>query len=289
MAGKYAFLPFLLNMDNRTTFIKSTEELHLTTLYSYCRNLFEGHKLPSHDHDHHLRVWHYTREMITLLPQELREFSINDIEQLMLAVFFHDTGLTVTLSEDHGSESAGILKRFLDHNQSAFPADSATAISAVEQHDKKEIPDPGDNDPVPGIPIIVSLCDDLDAYGPAGILRYAEIYLLRGISFAGLPERVLKNLKLRFRRFAHQKWIPVDLVAKHEKRYNYTREFYETMQQQNAVQQKEIIRCYMDYHGTTEGSLRGFALKLVTGKNEVFRNFGNALLADLGSEHHCSP
>ncbi|TVR72187.1 MAG: HD domain-containing protein [Marinilabiliales bacterium] len=276
-------------MDNRITIIiKSAEELHLTTLYSYCMNLFKGQKLPSHDHDHHLRVWHYTKEMITMLPHGLREFNRNDIEQLMLAVFFHDTGLTVTLSEDHGSESAIILKRFLDRNRCAFPADTAMAVSAVEQHDKKEILETGESGLVPGIPIIVSLCDDLDAYGPAGILRYAEIYLLRGITFAELPGKVLKNLDLRFRRFTQQNWMPVDLIAKHEKRYNYTRDFYETMAQQNKVLQKEIIRCYMDYHKTTGGSLQGFAVNLLNGKNEDFRNFGCDLLADMESEPQCS-
>ncbi len=261
--------------------IRSAEEKLLPELYNYCKNLFAGHHIPSHDHNHHLRVWRYAREVILSLTPGTLELTEEDIGQLMLAVFFHDTGLTVTLDENHGLESAKICREYLSLNKEFFSFRPLEAIRAIELHDKKDIWSSAGSVKIPDIPIIVSLCDDLDAYGPVGVLRYAEIYLLRGVSFGDLPGRVLSNLDHRFRLLSGQEWLSDDFVSRHEVRYNLARNFYKALQLSDSTAKKDIILSYMDFVNHQRGNLPGFVAELTAGKNNETCGFGRELLRDL--------
>jgi hypothetical protein len=234
-------------------------------------------------------------DLLSELHKQAGEFSENEIPLLMLSVFFHDTGLTVTLDEDHGTESRRICQEFLDANPGLFTLDPAPALRAIELHDKKKSMLTSHNDPEVEILKVLSVCDDLDAYGPTGILRYAEIYLLRGVAINKLPDTVLKNMAYRFNFFSAQTWVPENFYLRHRGRYRYAAEFYKELQDDIASGEKHginkvIIESYMDmvYHGKTQ--LQEFAVALYNNNNEKIRNFGSELLGELNQNvSECGP
>ncbi len=279
-----------MNAKEKPRIVKRHPEL-ASLLFQQCRSRFEGSHLPSHDHFHHLRVWNYTMDLISELPEQAEEFNENEILLLMLSVFFHDTGLTVTLDEEHGTESRRICQEFLDANPKLFTIDAGPALRAIELHDKKQSM-LSHSDSEMEILKILSVCDDLDAYGPTGILRYAEIYLLRGVAINNLPEKVLKNMAYRFDFFSAQNWIPENFYLKHRGRYRYAAEYYKELQDDMISGEKQginqvIIESYMDevYHG--KKPFLEFAVALFNNNNEKIRNFGSELLRELNQNGDC--
>ncbi len=265
--------------------LENKQEL-LTLLYQQCRSIFKGHHLPSHDHLHHLRVWNYTNDLLNELSESGRIFTSNEISLMMLSVFFHDTGLTKTLGEDHGAESRKICEVFLNKQSGLFSFDINPALKAIELHDRKESPSslPAGNEDE--LLKILSVCDDLDAYGPTGVVRYAEIYYLRGISLESMPEKVLKNMAFRFNFFSEQAWIPEAFFLKHKARYRYACNFYESIRNKDLSDQisqdnMNIIEYYIRevYHNST--GISDFASSLLKSNNDRERSFGSSLLSDL--------
>lgn len=265
--------------------LKYQQEL-LTLLYQQCYSIFRGHHLPSHDHLHHLRVWNYTKDLLNELSESGRIFTSNEISLMMLSVFFHDTGLTKTLGEDHGAESRKICEAFLNKQHGLFSFDTNPALKAIELHDRKESPSSLPAGTEAEILKILSICDDLDAYGPIGIVRYAEIYYLRGIPLGGMSEKVLQNMTCRFDFFIAQQWIPESFFLNHKARYLYARRFYESIRNNDLSDQinqdnMNIIEYYIRevYHNST--GISDFASSLLKSNNDRERSFGSSLLSDL--------
>ncbi len=271
----------------------TTAEL-LPLLYHHCRILFSGSRLPSHDHNHHLRVWNYVTDLLCELSENGNVVTDNEIRQLMIAVFFHDAGLTRTLDISHGLESRKLCQDFLDKNPALSQAGAAAALHAIEFHDLKEaLPD---SDESPGMDIlkVLTVCDDADAYGPVGILRYAEIYLLRGIGTGMLAEKVLKNMAHRFDFLSSQEWIPGNFFRKHQERHRYAAGFYKSLQRSIASGKKDpvglkIIETYMDqvYYGTSGfGEFAGMLMKSSCRETGIF---GRELSAELEQKRQLFP
>ena len=265
--------------------IYDIENEYLPLLFDYCRSLFDVNHLPSHNHLHHYRVWQYAKDLLFGLSDEGNQLSPKDISLLMLAIFFHDTGLTKTLDENHGRESRRICEEFLINNPDAFSFDADEALKAIEMHDKKEMYTALSGDSEMDLLKTLSICDDIDAYGSIGILRYAEIYILRGIPIDVLANKVLTNLKFRVGLFISQKWIPEPYLAKHMTRYRYVYEFYEKMKQpdsetgfQNSL---NILESYMKKVYSGKSGIMKFASKLVKSDDPVTMKFGSSLLSDL--------
>jgi HD superfamily phosphodiesterase len=127
----------LMNISDFDHALQLVEQRWLTVLYEHVKKEFSRVWLPSHDHTHHLRVWHQAKELIRLLYMRGCPFDGKDIENLIVAVFFHDTGLTVTLDTSHGKESRKKCIEFLNHT-ARFSKDSYDEIlEAVEKHDDK--------------------------------------------------------------------------------------------------------------------------------------------------------
>jgi hypothetical protein len=258
----------------------------LIRLFDHCRLLFSGTRLPSHDHHHHLRVWKYAVDLLGELHDRGHVLSDDEITLLLLAVFFHDTGLTRTLDFRHGMESLDLCLRFLRENPVISPSLAAPALEAIEYHDQKETPvGPGlssGND----ILKILTVCDDADAYGPAGILRYAEIYLLREIPVESLAPKVLKNLASRFEYLSAQEWVPEHFLANQCTRYRYAAGFYRSLEANFGSGKKEpaellIINSYMEDVYRRSGSLAQFAARLKGSPIPEIRAFGGDLLSEL--------
>jgi len=154
---------------------------------------------------HHARVWYGVRSLLLQLERSGLPIPEPIPEQLIIAAFFHDTGLTRTSGEEHGRESRLLCEEFFNN-----PAQSVrqpekksynAILHAIEHHDDKSLK-PGVPDvrssQFPGLLNLLSAGDDLDAFGNMGIYRYAEIYLLRGIEPEQLPLKVSKNVRNRF-------------------------------------------------------------------------------------------
>lgn len=215
-------------MDNNLTkHIKQTEEKWLKPLYSYCQLLFEKVKIPSHDHTHHLRVWDYSKEILQAINENHHPIDYPLVEGSLISSLFHDTGLTKTLNENHGKESKNICIQYFDDNNLQKPEHWEDILFAIENHDDKDYK--LNNTNPDSILSILCNADDLDAFGNIGVVRYTEIYLLRGINLKELPQLVIDNLDKRFSNFEKTYCKFSQLYAEHKNRYVVTREFFKSL------------------------------------------------------------
>jgi HD superfamily phosphodiesterase len=189
-------------------YITFAEEKYMDLLSGECERLFSGTFIPSHDHLHHGRVWNNAARLMERL---YNKGLISDpclAEKAIVAAFFHDTGLTVNRGPDHGLESRRICSTFLA--ASGFSeADRAEILDAVEMHDNKEYS--GNSDPS-SLAAIISVADDMDAFGETGISRYEEIYSMRGVSASDMPALIIPNVMSRFRHLESTYSMFPDLV-----------------------------------------------------------------------------
>ena len=174
-------------------FIKYAEKKYMSLLTEECCRLFSGTDIPSHNHLHHTRVW----DNAALLLGRLYEAGIvtdpGMAEKAIIAAFFHDTGLTVNRGPDHGRESRQLCSAFLE-TTGITGADRLEILNAVEMHDNKNYP--GHSDPA-SLAAILSVADDMDAFGETGIGRYEEIYSMRGIPAGEIPGMIVPNVMSR--------------------------------------------------------------------------------------------
>jgi hypothetical protein len=208
--------------------IQQVEHRWLQTLFEYTEAAFRNTWLPSHDQTHHLRVWTFAKELAAAMHGDGFHFTQTKLEQLIIAVFFHDTGLIRTLDESHGKESREICLKFLEDNASLYTGPRESILQAVEKHDDKSYPEsspllkvmPDD------ILTMLAVCDDLDAFGAIGVFRYLEIYIQRGVPLCLMPERVITNLEKRFGFLLRNYGELKNFMHVHQKRYTYTVDFY---------------------------------------------------------------
>lgn len=203
--------------------IKTVEDKWLKILFDKTRAEFLKNPIPSHDESHHLRVWNSAKEIIYLLSVQGYKFSFNDIEKIIIAVFFHDTGLTITQSADHGAMSRKICENFIY----SFSAELETEeiFKAIENHDDKKYLNIKSED-LNTVYTILTTSDDLDAYGAIGVYRYLEIYFMREIPVNYIPEKVCKNLIDRFNYFENKFYSCREFVMKHRERQQFTYNFF---------------------------------------------------------------
>jgi hypothetical protein len=216
--------------------IREAESRWYQPLYRHCEGLFSGIFLPSHDHLHHARVWSHARSLIILLDKAGARIPASLPEELLVAVFFHDAGLARTSAERHGRESRRLCEEFFSQPGAGSPpgspipgASMRRIMHAIEHHDDKsrkgadpEIR-PGD---APRLLSLLSSADDMDAFGPIGIYRYAEIYLMRSVAVEQLPRKVAENVKNRFDNLQNAFALLEDFIRVQEQRYLQVYEFY---------------------------------------------------------------
>lgn len=188
--------------------ITVAEEKYRKLLSEECRRIFSCTSMPSHDHLHHERVWENAAHLLERLYNKglITDPYLSD--KTIVAAFFHDTGLTVNRGPDHGLESRRICSTFLAASEFS-EADRAEILDAVEMHDNKEYT--GNSDPA-SLAAIISVADDMDAFGETGISRYEEIYSMRGVPSEMMPERIIPNVISRFRHLESTYSMFPDLV-----------------------------------------------------------------------------
>ncbi len=216
-------------MNDLNYLIEKAEKEWLNKLYNFCKSVFSKSKIPSHDHNHHYRVWVYCKEILTALyPNNNINYEL--IEGCIIASFFHDTGLSNTVNEFHGQESKKICQDYFKNKNLETPKNFSDILWAIEKHDDKNY-QPKKQEAESLLSIICN-ADDLDAFGNIGVIRYTEIYLLRGIEMSELPELVIQNIDNRFRHFKNTYKDYPELYKKHQTRYLITRKFFKELQEE---------------------------------------------------------
>ncbi len=198
----------------RYDFINDADTRYRSILREECRKLFGSIQMPSHDHLHHERVW----ENASMLLGRLYEASLvtdpHFPDKAIIAAFFHDTGLTLNRGAYHGRDSRQLCSMFLEESDLSAE-DRQEILDAVEKHDDKEyqaLSDPA------SLSALISVADDMDAFGETGIERYAEIYAMRGVPADEMPLMIIANVRSRLRHLENTYHMFPDIIAEQQNR-----------------------------------------------------------------------
>jgi HD superfamily phosphodiesterase len=201
--------------------IESAEIKYKQILEDFFISFYDERLLPSHGIDHHRRVWIYSKELVSRIPLNTSKLP-KLIPELIIASYLHDIGMSVDSGVKHGKHSSELCFRFLRENN--FQVDDiADVLNAIEYHDDKDY---SDNSKQDDLLKILSVSDDLDAFGIAGIYRYSEIYLTRGVSYQILGNRIIENAEKRFMNFLEVQGLNEEFIEKHSLRYNVLTDFF---------------------------------------------------------------
>jgi len=211
-----------------TGIIESAENQYKQILEGYFISVCKEDLLSSHGLDHHRRVWKYSKELL-LHYSFNSSFSLQKFaEDLLMASYLHDIGMSVDRGIKHGKYSRVLTTRFLSQNN-LMENDFEELLNAIENHDNKKYSDEiNQND----LLNILSVADDLDAFGFNGVYRYSEIYLIRGITFENIGYRVIENASGRFKNFLKITSSFNDIIEKHTGRYNILIDFFNKYNEQ---------------------------------------------------------
>jgi hypothetical protein len=208
--------------------VESAEKQFRQILESYFITIYDDTYLASHGIDHHRRVWNYAKEILDLQPSVNANYDANFTLKLIISCYFHDIGMSVDTSIRHGKFSRAMCATFLKKN-GFKESDFIDVLSVIEEHDNKDYSTSDNEDE---LFTLLSVADDLDAFGVTGIYRYFEIYLERGINPANLGYMVLKNAGSRFQNFSDKYSTYKDFFTRHELRYRILTDFFSKYNEQ---------------------------------------------------------
>ncbi len=218
--------------------LKDTESKWLDLLFIQVKEIFANESLPSHNEEHHLRVWNYAKDLLSELDSRGIKVDHDSLEEIIITVFFHDTGMSVNREQDHGKASRKLCEEWMD--KAGFPINESRKkiLDAIEHHDNKTYLNPGGflSGGQLNLLTLLNICDDLDAFGYTGIYRYCEIYLLRGIAIEELGQQVISNASRRFGNFMMQCMQYPGMIKTHTPRYDILENFF---RQYNAQLRKD--------------------------------------------------
>jgi len=218
--------------------IGQVESTWLELLNNHVQHLFSNTFLPSHDHTHHRRVWNNCRKILKAQSKDYPELDLSLVEGVIIAAFFHDTGMVRSTGMEHGPLGKEICRSFFSEREKrkhlAPPVRFPEILVAIEKHDSKDqqIYRGIQPDKSPDILGMLSVADDLEAMGTIGIYRYSEIYLKRGISMKDLGVCVLKNSAERYRNISRGCNFCTDLRKEFRQKYDNLVSFYDMYNQQ---------------------------------------------------------
>lgn len=213
---------------------QQAEVAWLDPLLEHASNRFRNTFLPSHDQDHHLRVWQQAKAVLLALSPPGSAVTASLAEGVLIASLFHDLGMVVSTREDHGRLGKEDCVSWFRESERALPERYNEILRAIELHDRKDvrIAGPLQLGSPPGILSILSVADDLEALGIVGIYRYAEIYLQRDTPLEALGTRILQNAGKRYDNLSLALAHCPDLLNSCQEQYMILRHFYETYNDQ---------------------------------------------------------
>jgi HD superfamily phosphodiesterase len=207
---------------NLTILIESAERRFRQILEDFFVSVYDERKLCSHGINHHRRVWGFAREILSLHPITDSLSPACDPEKLIIACYLHDIGMSADPGPRHGKKSRELCQNFLE-KCNLDPDNFTDLLETIENHDYKDyVSDISES----SLLRVLSLADDLDAFGYTGIYRYSEIYLKRGISPSELGYRILDNAQSRFDNFKRALSADYEYVSRHRVRYEILDDFF---------------------------------------------------------------
>lgn len=220
--------------------ISAAEEKWLYLVRPHLAKLFSDTFIPSHDHGHHQRVWNICKELLIRLERFDSVAEQNLLDGVLLAAWFHDTGMAIDSGVRHGALGREMFESFISNTDQEEPERYREVLDAIEYHDTKErsvYPDLKPGKP-PGILGILSIADDLDALGNIGIYRYVEIYLKRGIPIRELGTKILANVQRRFENIQESCAALPQIMDPYQESYYKIEGFFELYKQQLVLERE---------------------------------------------------
>ena len=208
--------------------IIASETKYKALLEEFFKNIFDESFLPSHGIDHHRRVWNYAKEILQHLNYHNFELDQSLIDNLLIACLLHDSGISVDPGLNHGLEGRIICENFLSINRLPI-FEFSEAVLAIEHHDNKEYETI--NKPE-NLLTILSVADDLDAFGFTGIYRYLEILIARNKPLPVLGRFIADNCEKRFNHFMRTYGFIPNLRDKYSRRFEIISSFFQAYNQQ---------------------------------------------------------
>jgi HD superfamily phosphodiesterase len=246
--------------------IDRAEATWLEALHAHAEKLFRDKLLPSHDQNHHIRVWNLCKSLLSEIATFNSRMDPSLVEGVLIAALFHDLGMATSTREDHGKLSRENCKQWFRDSGLDLPDRYEEILRAIEEHDRKDEQiyrsfEPGTT---PEILAILSVADDLEALGTIGIYRYAEIYLMRDIPLEELGTRILDNARLRFEKLAEGCRLCPRLLEEYQQQYDELAGFYRQYNLQlKKTSQTTLVRSgplgvinYIRRHGLDKGELK---------------------------------
>lgn len=207
---------------NLTASIESAELEFKQILEEFFVSIYDEKILFSHGLDHHRRVWHYARELLSILPVSNTGNPYCKPSNLIIVCYLHDIGMSVEQGPRHGKHSRELCRQFLK-KYNLSEKTYADVLSTIEYHDRKDYTaGSGYNH----LLTVLSVADDLDAFGFTGIYRYSEIYLARGIKPDEIGKLVIENANKRFNNFEAGLGQETSYVQKHRTRFEILTGFF---------------------------------------------------------------
>lgn len=219
------YLHFPMNLS---AIISQEEEKSLTALEGFFVLKWGDTNLPSHDLQHHRRVWTNIKEILNHCNDP--DIDRARISNLLMAAYLHDIGMAREQGVRHGFHGRKAAEEYISAKR-LKRKDYEEALNAIEFHDNKNYDNDSGNNPVLKI---LSVADDLDAFGTTGIWRYMEIYRARGIPEEIIGSRILENAASRFENFKAFSSDKPLLFQKHRERYNVLKRYFGNYNQSMA-------------------------------------------------------
>jgi hypothetical protein len=207
---------------NLTEAIESAELRFKQILEDFFISVFDEKDLSSHGIYHHRRVWSYARELLFIHNRKSNSDLSHLPVKLIIACYLHDIGMSVDQGTRHGKHSKEFCLQFLAENN-LKKDDFFDVLETIENHDRKDY---STETVISDLLDILSVADDLDAFGYAGIFRYSEIYLKRGIPPSEIGYLILKNAAMRFDNFVRTYADCSEYIHKHKIRYDILDSFF---------------------------------------------------------------
>jgi HD superfamily phosphodiesterase len=202
--------------------IESAERKYRSILEDFFSEIWGDTILYSHGIDHHRRVWHYAREILKEAASCCASKALISPEKLLIGCYLHDLGMASDPDNRHGIVSSRLCRKFLTRH-SLDPAAYEDLTDAILRHDDKSYKATGNT---LTLSTLLSVADDLDAFGYIGIYRYLEIYLARSISPETIGTAIIENASGRFVNFRTLFSDCPGLISKHQLRFEILVTFF---------------------------------------------------------------
>jgi HD domain len=207
---------------NLTGTIESAEKRYKQILEEFFISVYDEKTLSSHGIDHHRRVWNYAKDLLELISVNNSGQIAHLVPELIIASYLHDIGMSVDPGIKHGKHSRELCLRFLEKNNLPH-IEFTEVLEAIEYHDNKDYSGNLTNNE---LLTILSVADDLDAFGFTGVFRYSEIYLKRNIAPEKLGYLIIENAGKRYDNFVKTIGSDSEIYKKHCKRFYILDDFF---------------------------------------------------------------